>query len=194
MTHHSWHNIESISSRSFDCWKCSHKVGSSAGYFNTSSKSKIYICPHCGSPNSFNHEGQQIPGPMVGDNVESASNEAQHAYDEARKSFSAGAYTGSAAMCRKLLMNLAVSHGAETNKNFKFYVEWLEKNHYTPPNSKEWVDIIRDVGNDANHEIVPVPQEQAEELIVFCEGMLKFIFEFKARAEKYKAKKQKATD
>jgi hypothetical protein len=51
-----------------------------------------------------------------------------------------------------------------------------------PPNSKDWIDKIRAHSNEANHEIVVKKKEDAEEIITFLEMLLKFIYEFSARA------------
>ena len=43
------------------------------------------------------------------------------------------------------------------------------------------VDHIRKKGNEANHEIVLMEKEDAEDLLVFSEMLLKFIYEFPKR-------------
>ena len=80
-------------------------------------------------------------------------------------------------VCRKLLMHIAVEEGANEDKSFKYYVDWLEENHYVPPNGKDVVEYIREKGNEANHEIVPMEKEDAEALIGFLELFMKFIYE-----------------
>ncbi len=54
--------------------------------------------------------------------------------------------------------------------------------HYAPPNSKDWIDKIRSHGNEATHEIVIKNQADSEEIMTFLEMLLKFIYEFPARA------------
>lgn len=84
-------------------------------------------------------------------------------------------------------MHIAVSKGAEENQNFKYYVDFLAK-EYTPPEGKEWVNHIREKGNEANHEITLMSKEDAEELLSFLEMLLKFIFEWSGRMKrKYQA-------
>ena len=39
------------------------------------------------------------------------------------------------------------------------YVDYFEENHFTPPNSRGWVDLIRKKGNEANHEIKIMAKE-----------------------------------
>jgi len=53
-----------------------------------------------------------------------------------------------------------------------------------PPDGKDWVDHIRKKGNEANHEIAIMAVGDAEELIIFCGGLLRFVYEFPARMRK----------
>lgn len=89
-------------------------------------------------------------------------------------------------ICRKLLMNIAVSKGAEENQNFQYYVDYLDSNNYTPNGTKDWVDVIRTQGNEATHEIAIYTREQAEEILSFTEMLLRLIYEFPNKALKYK--------
>lgn len=77
-------------------------------------------------------------------------------------------------------MNIAVVQGAKEGLKFIEYVNYLSNNGYTPPNGKHWVDHIRKKGNEANHEISLMNENDAKELLVFTEMLLKFIYEFPA--------------
>jgi hypothetical protein len=81
-------------------------------------------------------------------------------------------------------MHIGVDSGAATGLNFLEYVEYLAAKGYVPPNGKTWVDHIRRKGNEANHEIVLMQKEDAEQLIDFVEMLLKFIYEFPNRVPK----------
>lgn len=190
MSFRNWTNISEIEEKAYTCWSCDRDIASNLGYVSSSNVSSalnryIYICPYCKSPSFFNEHRAQYPSATTGSPVEHLSEEVDIAYNEARRSYAASAYTSSALMCRKILMNVAVERGAEQNKTFKYYVDWLTKHHYVPPNSEGWIDHIRNKGNDATHEIPPITQEDAQELISFCEMVLKFIYEFPARAAKH---------
>ena len=102
-------------------------------------------------------------------------------YDEARNCTSASCYTAAVLICRKLLMNIAVSQGAKPGETFISYVNYLAEDGYVPPNGKGWVDHIRKKGNEATHEIALMSQADAQELISFSEMLLKFIYEFPSR-------------
>ena len=105
-------------------------------------------------------------------------------YNEARNCTGAGAYTSAVLSCRKLLMHIAVSKGAETGKKFIEYVQYLSDQNYIPPDAKSWVDHIRAKGNEANHEIVIMREEDAKDLLSFIEMLLKIIFEFPGQHKK----------
>jgi hypothetical protein len=81
-------------------------------------------------------------------------------------------------------MHIAVSKGAAPGDTFINYVQFLADKNFIPPDAKEWVDHIRKKGNEANHEIAIMTQEDAEELLSFCEMLLKVIFEFPAAVKR----------
>ena len=87
------------------------------------------------------------------------------------------AYTAAAMLARKLLMNLAVQEGASGGLKFIEYVDYLVSNNYVPPKGKQWVNRIRDKGNEANHEIRQVPEAEAIEVIELTELLLRFNYE-----------------
>lgn len=73
---------------------------------------------------------------------------------------SVSAYTTAVMACRKLLMHIAVEKGAEPNKSFNHYVDWMVEHHYVPPGGSGWVDVIRDDANEVNHEIALMTQHR----------------------------------
>jgi hypothetical protein len=56
-------------------------------------------------------------------------------------------------------------------------VDYLANAGYVPPNGKGWVDHIRKKGNEANHEIVVMSKQDAEEVVTFTSMLLKFVYE-----------------
>ena len=181
-----WHNTSTIVSREYTCGHCGNVVATASGYHATSAGFHIYICPHCKKPSYF--EGnKQFPGVAPGVEVRHLPADIEALYREARNCVSVASNTAAVLTCRKLLMNIAVSQKAEENKPFIYYVKYLADKGYVPPNGKGWVDHIRNKGNEANHEIRLMNQPDAEELISFCEMLLKFIYEFPNRVPKDKA-------
>ena len=177
-----WRKLETLSAMKYICSFCDQNVGSDKGYGNNNSSLRIYLCPLCDHPTYF--EGNtQIPSPAFGQAIQHLPADIEALYNEARKCTSAGAFTATVLACRKLLMHIAVEKGAEENKSFAYYVGYLAKKHCVPPGSEIWVERIRAKGNEANHEIVLMSQQDAEDLINFLEMLLKFMYEFPGKLD-----------
>jgi hypothetical protein len=75
-------------------------------------------------------------------------------------------------------MNIAVQQGAQEGLKFIEYVSFLSEQGFVPPNGTHWVDHIRRKGNEATHEIAVMAEQDARDLILFIEMLLRFIYEF----------------
>lgn len=192
---YSWDHPQSIKlpSKKYVCGYCGNPLASDKGYRahligNTNLFGDIYICHYCTRPTFFDisdADEEQIPGHPFGNDVQEISDESVfELYKEARRATSANCYTAAILCCRKLLMHIAVSKNAEKGRPFIYYVKYLSKNNYVPPDAKEWVDHIRKKSNEANHEINIMESDDAKELIEFCEMLLKLIYEFPSIAKK----------
>ena len=183
---HDWQGISGIGVQSYTCGYCGKAVASDRGWKTDSGgglqpqSAFIYICPLCKQP-TFIHANEQVPGVIYGDEVANLPDSIASLYREARNCIAARSYTASVLTCRKLLMNIAVAQGAAEGKTFIHYVEHLAASGYVPPNGRGWVDHIRKKGNEANHEITLMNKADAEELILFTEMLLKFVYEFPSR-------------
>lgn len=179
-----WSNLEGLHSHKYVCGYCSSSIAVNQGYNgrieNSSKYSSIYICHHCHQPTYFPVVGAgQFPGVAFGSPVAHIPHkDVEELYNEARQAISVNAFTGSVLCSRKLLMNIAVSKGADTNLKFAEYVNFLADKGYVPPNGTDWVDHIRTKGNEATHEIAIMTREDAEDLITFVEALLIFIYEY----------------
>jgi len=173
-----WQNAQGLQSKQYTCGHCNNLVASSGGFASTSVGGRaVYLCPHCDKPTYFD-AGVALPGVPFGAAVAHLPPDVEILYMEARRCSSASAFTASVLLCRKLLMNIAVSLGAKAGEPFASYVEYLASAGYVPPNGKAWVDHIRKKGNEATHEIVIMQQHDAQDLLLFSEMLLKFIYEF----------------
>jgi hypothetical protein len=179
-----WQQTTEIMPREYKCSYCNKEVGSNRGYRSTAGGNEgIWLCPR-DHPTFFDSKGNQYPSPVFGQSVDDIPvKEVNGLYEEARRCMSVQAYTSAVLACRKLLMNIAVDKGAPTGKSFMDYVEYLAVKNYVPPDGKEWVDHIREKGNEANHEILLMSREDAEALIEFTEMLLKFVYEFPAKVK-----------
>jgi Domain of unknown function (DUF4145) len=176
---HVWRNPVDIPPRSYVCSYCSHRVGPSKGFWTQSQPLVfIYICSFCDQPTYFGINGKQFPGVPLGSPVGNLPTEISTLYDESRHCASVGSFTAAVLTCRKILMHIAVQKGAKAGGSFVSYVEYLADKGYVPPDGKGWLDYIRKKGNEANHEIKLMNQEDAEALISFVEMLLRLVYEF----------------
>lgn len=178
-----WQSISGPGVRKYMCHYCDHTVAADKGWYAKTSVGNIhaflFACPNCQRPTFFEPDGTQIPSPRVGRSVKGVTDAAiEKLYNEARDCAMVGAHTAAVLLCRKLLMNVAVQHGAVAGRSFVEYVDHLAANGYVPPNGKAWVDQIRKKGNEATHEIPLISQADAQQILTFVEMLLRFIYEF----------------
>jgi hypothetical protein len=185
-----WHQPQILKSKNYTCGHCDQPLASEKGWFGSDTGTgryiwSIYICHQCHKPTFIDHLDEQSPGKTHGNKVSNINDEeVEKLYEEARKCTGINSHTASILCCRKLLMHVAVAKGAEVNLSFIDYVEFLASKNYIPPDAIDWVDQIRKKGNEANHEIVIMTKEDAEELLKFSEMLLKLIYEFPANIKK----------
>ena len=174
-----WYNVASVSSKRFRCGFCDTVVATDRGW-NTEGDDRFYwirICSNCRRP-TYSEGEEQYPGVAFGNPVEKLPEDISALYEEARACCAGSSYTAAVLVLRKLLMNIAVQKEAPENKKFIEYVDYLSNKGYVPPDGRSWVDHIRQKGNEATHEIRVMGKKDAEELVVFSEMLLKFIYEF----------------
>lgn len=166
-------------SQMYTCGYCGNVVATDAGWRPAESHHpfRVYICPFCEQATFFNDQ-QQTPAPNFGNDVRHVPTMVGDLYNESRRCMSVAAYTAAVLASRKILMNIAVDQGAQTGLAFIKYIEYLAESGFIPPNGRHWVDHIRARGNEATHEIQAMSKEDAEQLITFVEGLLRFIYEF----------------
>lgn len=183
-----WESTSKIESKRYNCGHCGSDITNNIGYAKKNTTvnpqrhdSHIYICHHCNKPTIF-YSDKQIPSTQMGRVVNGVPTNIAELYEEIRNSTSVNAYSLAVMGARKLLMHIAVELGAEEGKKFVEYVDYIVDNHYSPPNSKPWVDQIRKVGNDTNHEIVLMKPDEAKAIIKYVEMLMVFNYELVAEA------------
>ena len=191
-----WENISELPPQKYVCGFCTEDILSNKGYkrivpiqdgrVSRAVYEYIYFCHHCDRPTFINKDGSQFPGGLFGGDVEDLPEDVEKLYLEARACLGEHMPTASILCSRKLLMHIAVDEGAEDNKTFIYYVEFLTEKGFAPPGSEDWVDIIRTKGNEANHEIKIMTEEEAKDLLIFLEMLLKLIYEFPSKVKKNK--------
>jgi hypothetical protein len=142
----------------------------------------IAICPDCSRPTFIEDDvrgyfSQQLPNAPLGSAVQHLPSEIAALYEEARHCTTVEAYTSAVLLARKILLHVAVKEGASANINFQQAVNYLDEHHFIPRNGKGWVDRIRKLGNEANHEIVVMTRDQAEETLTFTGWLLTLTYQ-----------------
>ena len=191
MSQYDWSGVQTLNSKKYICGYCGQSLSSEKGYFGNIQphglKLYIYVCHSCGKPTFFDSTGKQTPGAIFGKEVGGVSDKTvANLYKEARQCMSVNSFTSTVLSCRKLLMHIAVDKGAKEGLRFIEYVEYLASKNIIPNGAQDWVDIIREKGNEANHEITIMNENDAKSLINFTEMLLKIVYEFPAEVEKIK--------
>lgn len=184
-----WGGPQSLSSRKWVCWQCAADTGNDKGLQalettpsgNNGYLDRIYICPVCYAPTYFDHNETQYPGASFGEKLEFLPPIVSRVYDEARDVMTVSAYHAAGMLCRKLLMHIAVEQLAPENKTFKFYVDHLVSEGFIPKASKVYAEHIKELGNDATHEIREFTIDEAKEMISFLEMVCRTIYEYPGR-------------
>jgi hypothetical protein len=193
-----WNGPLNLGPLTYKCGHCGNKVGGSIGWFGgvrhfVNGQGRVYICPVCTVPSIFFVVAApgstdpnvlfQLPAPAYGEDVGHLPTDVAAAYDEARKCYKAGAFIACVTMCRKLLMHVAVDVAKQPlAKPFAFYVDALVTGGFIAVPNKPWVDKIRTIGNDANHDLTPIDAKQAEMILEFSAMLLKTLYEYAAIA------------
>jgi hypothetical protein len=196
-----WQNIQKQSGVRYVCGYCGTDTTPSWGWDSDASgphRGYILLCTNCNKPSFIDMVGATIksatPAAMLGLEVGGLPEDVQTLYDEARRSTSVGSYTSVVLTCRKILMHVAVEKGAKEGLGFIEYVEYLAANSYIPPDGRDWVDHIRSKANEANHEIVIMSLDEAQDLVSFTEMLLRLVYEFKHRLKKNEPSESESTD
>nr|WP_060596943.1 DUF4145 domain-containing protein [Bacillus pumilus] len=180
-----WALESDIHSTPYQCGYCERNVATNEGIhckvedYGAFEVATVVICPHCNFPSvlSVYLDNGQIPLPKIGGKIKGLKENIEKLYEEVRSCYSIGSFNAAVLLARKLLMNIAVDKGADVGGNFKFYVDYLS-DQFIAPNNRSWVDKIRLTGNIATHEIPDIQKEDAEEILLLVEMLLRLVYEF----------------
>jgi len=172
-----WRGAAQLASvRDYRCGYCGREANASLGYEYGSARDPVVaLCPHCASPTLLEGKRRQIPGELPGRFVAYLPADIELLFLEARLAVSAGAYTGSVLMCRKVLAHLAVAQGAETGGSFVYVLDYLES--YLPQSLRGWLEYLRARSGEAHHEINIMTRQDAMATIGLVEALLRIIYE-----------------
>lgn len=136
-------------------------------------------CPNCGGPVIVGTNTSAVFPPVKSfDEVKELPKDIETLYNEMREAYSVQAYTCCVITGRTLLANIAIEQGADDNKSFTFYVNYLVDNFLPKSSSKPWVDKVRALGNESAHHMKIADKEAATTSMKFLEAILKNVYEF----------------
>lgn len=172
--------------RAFTCGHCGHQVsGAVVALASENGITRWLWCPTCGEGSVETSNGVVHPGSTFGPSIQGLPPEVEAAYGEARSCMSAGAFTGSELLCRKILMHVGVDKGAAEGATFAEYLTHLEAAGFVTPPMKGWVDLIRQHGNLATHRLEVPSRERAEGTLMFTAELLRLTYEMDFMARQY---------
>jgi hypothetical protein len=184
MPDYSWSFAPGIGNFKHKCGYCERLVAAQLGMASSPGGRWAYVCPNCEriSYLEVDHgksieQARVTPAPKPGDSVAKLPAGIEEIYEEARASVQAAAYTGAVQLCRTLIGHIAEEEGS-TAHTFKAHLDYLHANHYTPPKSDVWIDHIRNMGNEATHELRVFDKDSAEEVLRFTQRLLEFIYDY----------------
>lgn len=109
-------------------------------------------------------------------------------YAEAQRSFAqAGAYTGTAILCRRTLEGIC-SHFKAKGRNLADKLKSLKDKGIIDAMVYQWADdVLRALGNDAAHDVEQViGQQDAKDALDFTRAIIEYIFVLQAAFERFK--------
>jgi len=164
----------------------------------------ISLCPRCDQPFLIKRSLYGVPGEFetIVDEVilypnqlkfpvENLPPTVQTAYEQAKKAFNAGLYEACVLMCRKTIEATCKSLNA-SGKNLYHRLEKLKNLGYLDQRLLNWSHEIRDIGNDAAHDVnTEITIDDAKDILDLTEAILLYIFSLNNRFIEYKRRKDR---
>lgn len=131
----------------------------------------------------------QSPAPKPLDVPNGVEGDDRAAWEEVRSCLSVGAHTAAVMMCRKLLFHIAVSEDLPPKKDngrapsFAEALNYLEDEGVVTKRMRPWADRVKDVGNEANHELTGYTYDQALDIATFTRQLLQLAYELPQLAQ-----------
>lgn len=141
---------------------------------------KYYVleCPSCGKPMIYEiNEARTFPSGFALRDVKHLTQPISAIFKEIIAAIGAGCFTAAVVLARTAINHIAVDRGAEENKSFQYYVQYMVDHHFIPPNAHGWVDKIRQMANESVHDLHIWKRDDAEVIGKFLMYLLIFIYE-----------------
>ena len=190
-----WSGQEDIGTIAFTCGYCGRLCAASQGYVARSGGPRgvepyhafIVTCAGCNAPTLIDVEGKHFPPRPAGRAITGLPEAIGNLYDEARACITANAHTGCTMICRVILMHVAADQTGTKPQSYQKAVTALHDNGVIASKMVDWVSHVKDVGNDANHDLDPVSEEEAMRVLLLVETLLSVVYEAPKRIADAKA-------
>jgi hypothetical protein len=165
-----------------ECWSCGATQMAQLAF---TSSERWLRCVNCKSA-SVENDGSLAPAALPLSMPGGVEGREAEVWQEARSCLSVGAHMAAVMLCRKILLHVAVGHGlaAEDEKGrtptFDTAVKHLREVGVITAKMTPWVDRIREIGNDANHQLGAISPAQALDVAKFTEQLLRLAYEMDA--------------
>jgi hypothetical protein len=127
---------------------------------------------------------------MFGPDIEGLPDDVSQAYDEARRCLAVNAFTAAEGVCRKILMHVAVDKHAEEGKTFASYIDHLAREGFVTPPMRDWVTLIKNHGNEAQHLLQAPSEKRAQGTLLFTAQLLRSVYEMGHLARQFTSPKK----
>ena len=115
-------------------------------------------------------------------------------YQEALTCFEAKAFTATAMMCRKTLEGICQRYEIVA-PNLAQALKAMREQGIIDNAFFEWANLLRNLGNEAAHEINPnISDQDARDILDFTETILEYIFNFRERFKQFKQRRNQIPD
>lgn len=183
MSHLNWRACASgdVTTQECECPYCNLHIAGKIRFVIMEGASRIYYvleCPVCEKPIIYQYSGHKTyPSTKPLKAVKHLPERIEKIYDEVNSAIGAGCFTAAVTLARTAINHIAVDNGAEENKSFQHYVQYLVDNHFVPPNARGWVDKIRTMANETVHDLEIWGYHEAVTIGQFLMYLLVFIYE-----------------
>lgn len=167
---------------------CPHCGKSSMGAVIAQTVESVHVawirCTAC-SYGVVRNGNQLAPSSPIGEAIDGLPTDVAEAYEEARRTAGASAFTSCELICRKILMHIAVDKGDAEGKTFIAYLDFLKSTGYVTPPMMPWVDLIRTHGNLSTHRLQTASRERALNTLTFTAQLLRLVYEMEHKAQMF---------
>src|SRR5262249_39009816 len=115
-------------------------------------------------------------------------------YQEARSCMTTESYTAVVMLCRALLLHIAVEKGLSHKHGLSFAdCIHLIASGLCGAGDRAWVDSLRILGNDANHDLKVFSKDEANRALKYMEHLLEELYEFPEEMDRTQTEKEPVT-